>query len=93
MSGNDPLSLSEPVFNIFVSEFPLFLSPDHDSTYSSSRAYYVVTNSYHVTWIPHMTSYFSEQKITAFRSLDKQDIRQNGEPIHIENISMAHIHY
>ena len=39
------------------------------------------------------TSYFSEGRITAFRSLDKQDIRQNGESIHIENISMAHIHY
>lgn len=82
----------KPVFNIFVSEFPLFLSPDY-STYSSLHAYYVVTNSYHVTWIPHMTSYFSEQKITAFRTLDKQDITQNGEPIHIDNISMAHIHY
>lgn len=41
------------VFNIFVSEFSLFLSPDY-STYSSLRAYYVVTNSYHVTWIPHI---------------------------------------
>lgn len=43
----------KPVFNIFVSEFSLFLSPDY-STYSSLRAYYVVTNSYHVTWIPHI---------------------------------------
>ena len=81
----------KPVFNIFVSEFSLFLSHDY-STYSSLRAY-VITNSYNVTWIAHMTSYFSEQKITAFRTLDKQDIRRNGEPIHIENISMAHIHY
>ena len=81
----------KPVCKIFVSEFPLFLSPDY-STHSSLRAY-VVTNSYHVTWIPHVTSYFSEQKITAFCTLDKQDIRQNGEPIHIETISMAHIHY
>ena len=40
-----------------------------------------------------MTSYFSEQKITTFHTLDKQEIRQNGEPIHIENISMAHIRY
>ena len=82
----------KPVFNIFVSEFSLFLSPDY-STYSSLSAYYVVTNSYHVTWIPHMTSYFSEQKITAFCTLDKQDIRQYGESFHIENISMAQIHY
>lgn len=54
----------KPVFNIFVSEFSLFLSPDY-STYSSLRAY-VVKNSYNVTWITLMTSYFSEQKITAF---------------------------
>ena len=33
----------KPVFNIFVLEFSLFLSPDY-STYSSLRAY-VVTNS------------------------------------------------
>lgn len=46
------------VFNIFVSEFPLFLSPDY-STYSSLCAY-VITNSYHVTWIPHTSSHFSE---------------------------------
>ena len=81
------------VFNIFVSEFPLFLISLIIQPTAAYAHIYVVTNSYNVTWIPHMTSYFLEQKTTAFRILDKQDIKRNGEPIHIENISMAHIHY